>query len=444
MALVCCPRPGLAIKFKDVTDYFIRKSGSQEISSALIFEAGRNLVSGERDFIEQFGVMTSLEEDLLLLGSAVFAADRATVRDHGENFQRTISLELPVKNYARLHPLVNAIEKVLRKLSDDRWIIKFRIDGGAQSPDGTFPQKGGRTLLFSGGLDSLAAAVQFGKSDVPLHLVSHRTKNPFTETAQRELVNALEGAGYQLTHTKFFVSSSAAPPGNLDHDAEGTQRTRSFLFLILAALASRRLGSSTILMLAENGQLAIHLPLTSGRIGALSTHTAHPDVLALMESILSAALLYSVKIQNPYLYRTKAEVIAPVIASLPGTIAVSTSCWKNARLTRPATHCGACIPCFIRRIAIEVHAKDPTAYEEDVWSQRIGDLPETHEGRRNLVDLGEFIRQFDQSSEPDLMVTFPELYSENLNGHDAIAMYKRFAAEAKKVLTRYPGLAPIL
>ena len=55
---------------------------------------------------------------------------------------------------------------------------------------------------------------------------------------------------------------------------ENSQRTRSFLFLVLGALAARRAGHIEIVYLAENGQMAIHLPLTQGRIGAFSTHTA--------------------------------------------------------------------------------------------------------------------------------------------------------------------------
>ena len=62
------------------------------------------------------------------------------------------------------------------------------------------------------------------------------------------------------------------------------------MFLILAALVARRLGRRDLLMIAENGQMAIHLPLSTARIGAFSTHTAHPDVLDSMQTILSSAL----------------------------------------------------------------------------------------------------------------------------------------------------------
>ena len=252
----------------------------------------------------------------------------------------------------------------------------------------------------------------------------------------------LEADSFSIRHKQFFVSS--ADSSLINHDAEGSQRTRSFLFLILGALAARRLQSSTVLMLTENGQMAIHLPLTSGRIGALSTHTAHPTVLAQMASILSRALSYPVKIENPYVYKTKAEVIRPVQTQLPDAIPVSTSCWKNARLKKPATHCGACIPCYVRRVAIETYGADPTTYAEDVWSIPLSALDEDHDGRRNLVDFAEFIRRFEKQTSAELMEEFPELYSPDFDAAKVVAMYRRFAKEARNVLSHYPNALAIL
>ena len=54
---------------------------------------------------------------------------------------------------------------------------------------------------------------------------------------------------------------------------------------------------------------------------------------------------------------------------------VANSCWRSARpvLVTDITHCGECIPCFIRRIAIEYSiSEDPTAYGKDCWGEEIG------------------------------------------------------------------------
>lgn len=63
-----------------------------------------------------------------------------------------------------------------------------------------------------------------------------------------------------------------------------------------------------VVYIAENGQMAIHLPLTQARIGAFSTHTAHPEVLAKAEYFFSEALGLTFHIRNPYVHQTKGEV----------------------------------------------------------------------------------------------------------------------------------------
>jgi hypothetical protein len=71
-----------------------------------------------------------------------------------------------------------------------------------------------------------------------------------------------------LPHHRFFVSAKSAPPSpTLKFDSENSQRSRSYLFLTLAALCARRVGHDEVLVIAENGQMAIHLPITQARIG---------------------------------------------------------------------------------------------------------------------------------------------------------------------------------
>ena len=68
-----------------------------------------------------------------------------------------------------------------------------------------------------------------------------------------------------------------------DNFRENSQRTRSFLFLTLAALVTRRCGFNKVLFMAENGQFAIHLPLNSSSVGPFSTHTADPQFIQLIK-----------------------------------------------------------------------------------------------------------------------------------------------------------------
>lgn len=427
-----------------MADFRVQNRGESYAGASEILEIGTNLLTGEKDFRRIFGGCTSLESDLLLIAAAIFAADRALPRGRNEDICRNFVLEIPIVNVARLLPVVRQIEAILRLLSQDGWEIRFRQQKGQPEASFAHPKAAGKTLLFSGGLDSLAAALEFGKDTQPLGLVSHRTKNPVTDAAQQELADLLNKNAYNIVHQKFFVSSRDGGPTSLKHDRESSQRSRSFVFLVLAALAARRTGRYELLYLAENGQMAIHLPLNQGRVGAFSTHTAHPDVLAEMEQLLVGALKIPLVIRNPYVHKTKGEVVDIVIKTLPSAIPVATSCWRNSRMTSGVRHCGECVPCYVRRIAIESSTKDVTKYARNPWNDRLETLDEDDEGRRNLVDLVEFVRRFESFVEADLMSEFPELYSPNINAKAVIGMYKRFAKEARLVLGKYVGTLQLL
>lgn len=405
---------------------------------------GATLRTGENDFRKSFNKPTTLETDLLRMAAAIFAADRATARGQNEDLARELIVKIPVVNLGRLQGVTSELERLLHTLSNDWWRLEFSDMPGTPGPNVTPKAEAGETLLFSGGLDSLAAAIQFGKKSRPLQLVSHRTKNQPTTKAQNELVKLLKANGYNLIYRPCFVSSLDSKPPTFDHDIENSQRTRSFVFLVLGALYARRAGHEKLLYLAENGQMAIHLALTPGRLGALSTHTAHPDVLAQMQAILRVLLDYQITIQNPYVYRTKSEVVSIVWKGLKGAIPISTSCWKNSRLVPPATHCGVCIPCYVRRIAIEHHGKDPTQYAEDPWSINPAKLPEDYEARRNLYDLAEFIFRFKTGTDTEIQDEYPELLAAAFDVDKVIKMYRRFAAEAEKVWKKYPGPVSLL
>jgi 7-cyano-7-deazaguanine synthase in queuosine biosynthesis len=382
---------------------------------------------------------------MLLIASSIFAIDRCTARSPREDLVRSFEVSVPVVNTLRLQPLQRALESLLRSLSNDSWRLTFRQETGTPEDGVEVAQSAGRTLLFSGGLDSLAAAIDFGLDGTLSQLVSHTTHNTRTSSAQTELASMLQSLKIKPLHRSFYVSSLSKSPGaHLSYDAESSQRTRSFLFLTLAVLSARRAGSAEVVYIAENGQMAIHLPLTQARIGAFSTHTAHPEVLALAADFFSQALDQEIRIVNPYVHKTKAEVTKIVWDKLRNSIPTTISCWKTQRLTGNATHCGSCIPCIIRRVAIESHGPDPTLYERDLFSELLGALPPDDDGRRNLADFGEFVVRVEKYSAIQMMTEWPDLYCPQIKSDAAIQMYKRSAAEARAVLTRYPTTAPLL
>jgi 7-cyano-7-deazaguanine synthase in queuosine biosynthesis len=426
---------------------YARRGGGDTGGTDAILDSTKNLLTGENKFKSEYGSLTSLESDLLLLAAAVYSTDRCMKRGEREDSPRDIQLSVPAVNIGVLQPEIHRIEQILRKLSSDSWTVMLRQVNGTVEKPNTQNTTSGKTLLFSGGLDSLAAAIDLGLAGEHLQLVSHITHNQPTAAAQEELVEMMRSTlKLSFPHRRFLVSAKSTNPSpNLTFDAESSQRTRSFLFLTLAALCARRVGHQNIVVIAENGQMAVHLPATEGRIGPFSTRTAHPEILQLMEQFLSSVLGISIKIDNPYLNRTKAEVILPVIQRLPAAVPLAVSCWKNARLSAGATHCGFCIPCIIRRIAIETHITDTTAYARDLFGENLSIAAvDDDDGRRNLIDYGLFARTILDTPSSEASITWPELISPCISVADTMAMYIRAATEAQTVFAKYSSLGPLL
>lgn len=408
----------------------------------LILLPGENLITGEEKFREYFGEVTSMERDLLVFASAVYACDLATVRGKRGEATRDIELTVPVVNFQAFQRQREELEYILYVLSDDNWSLMFQEALGTTEPPATWPSMDGQTLLFSGGLDSLAAAVKLADTIGPakLQLASHQTRNQTTVSSQENLLNYLDGR-YKATIQHVAVrtgghNKEGFPFPRYD-DREPSQWTRSFTFLTIAAIAARRRGNSELVMIAENGQMALHVPLVAARIGSFSTHTAHPEFLEEVEAFYTEMLRHTIHIVNPYMYDTKAEVIAALAHNHKEAIPMSVSCWKSSRVNG---HCGGCIPCYVRRIAVEYYGIQIAEYERNIFEEDVRSLPSTDDGKRNLVDLAEFVQAFLSLSNAQLEDSYPELLSEFFDKGKATEMYRRFAKEAVQVWAKYPKI----
>ena len=403
-----------------------------------------NLYTGKKEFNKEFGELTSLEEDLLVVGASIFAADIATKRGQHHNFIRGIELMIPVVNLPVFENVVDDIRYALHLLSSDAWTINFtQRDGLPEKIRNKKARKSGKVLLFSGGLDSFAAAVLLAQRTDQVQLVSHVTANRVISGTQDCLEDYLKKRyADKFSRLAFRVTGYGKPtksfPFPQDQDREETQRTRSFMFLCLAGLVARRLSFQDVVMIAENGQMAIHLPLSAGRISAFSTHTAHPEFVSVMSEILSKILRYEIKIENPFIHMTKAEVVKLTLPDHKDILDQTVSCWKASRVSN-FHHCGICVPCLIRRIALESNNIFLPECERDLLRENISELSADDDGKRNLVDLCEFISHFKANhSLAELQVLFPELATASYDVKKVVKMYKNFAAEAMAVFENYP------
>lgn len=418
----------------------------------LVLDAGRNIYI-DVDAFAQLGALNSLDNDLLRIGAYVYAADLAIKRLEREKHLRSLLVRIPVSNIHAFRHVQAAVEQALTTVSGDNWQLQFKEIPHATPAAGLqWPPRESSTLLFSGGLDSFAGAIDALGRERAVTLISHITHNRPVEEAQTALAETVrEFAPDGVTHIQARVHgrNSGGLTFPSDTEREDTQRTRSFLFLLLAAVCARLSRTRRIVLMAENGQFAIHLPLTEARIASFSTHTAHPKFLAEMQEILRAVLICpDIEVTNPFCYLTKGEVVDRIPVKLRPQIEKSASCWRVSRVGGERTHCGECVPCLCRRIALEKHDVKFAEYQTDLFRKDIGALPPANIGKQNLLDICQFISFFDGpnrlKSELEFCIRFPDLFKPHVNRSEAIKMYLRFAAEARAVLMKHKRVRAVL
>ena len=304
--------------------------------------------------------------DLIEIAAYVYCADQFTRRggetmsDMGRDWFRRFCFRIPVRRidlWQRADIRETLIE-TLAALSDDHFDFDFvphpepqptglkpYLDFGDSVESGFIPDD---VILFSGGLDSFAGAVEslVGRGR-QVALVSHRA-SPMIISKQSGLVAALRERTKpkQLFHVPVSINKGH------DEAVEFTQRTRSFLFATLGLVVARLFRKNTV-QFYENGVVSVNLPVAGHVLGTRATRTTHPKALADFSRLFSLILDEPITVENPYFWRTKAEVVGVVAEhGCADLIADTFSCTRVREATRRKRHCGACSQCLDRRFGI--------------------------------------------------------------------------------------------
>lgn len=284
--------------------------------------------------------------DLLSVALSVITADFAVLRDQSpDGWTREIELDIAVADAPFWSGQAAALAEALAFLTTDRWTLRFHEGGLLPAP----PREAVRPtndciVLLSGGLDSLVGAIDLAARDRKPFAISQTVRGD----ADKQVDFAAKVGG-GLGHLQ--LNHNANTPGT----QEASQRARSLIFITFGVIAATALkayhdGQEVPLFVCENGFIAINPPLTGGRLGSLSTRTAHPEFFARLQAVLDAAGL-RVKITNPYATKTKGEMLkACADQTLLRKEAVrTTSCGRFQRFNY--RQCGRCVPCQVRRAA---------------------------------------------------------------------------------------------
>jgi hypothetical protein len=322
--------------------------------------------------------------DLLRLGGAVFCVDKIARRGDAADFwTRDLALTLPVSDPALWRAASELVEGTLSFLSGDRWSVSFSAAAGDQEAkeEEEEEEQGTRTVvaagavsLFSGGLDSLAGAIELLEAGETLLLVGHHD-SALTDHTQTELFKGISAAfPDRAIQRRLLLRPGARDPRQARPlpagEGEITTRTRSLLFLSAGIALADALGSGTPLYVPENGFIGLNVPLTAARVGSLSTRTTHPLFMQRIAELLSALGLDH-SLVNPFRLATKGEALerSPRRDILDRLALASISCshpeaarWHSGR----QGNCGYCYPCMIRRASLHrIGLDDAGEYDRD-------------------------------------------------------------------------------
>ncbi len=298
--------------------------------------------------------------DLIEIASYVYAADQGIKRNgdgFGSSWRRTLRFRIPVRQPELWmeSQVNNVLTNTLSILSEDTYAfdfvpnrkptpIKSYLNLQPSVPDSDDVEE---VVLFSGGLDSLGgAAAEAVRDNRRVALVSHRA-NPLIHSKQRALVEGLRSLcrGDQILHVPVWVQKGKGL------DREFTQRSRSFLFAALAAAVASVFGKQRI-RFYENGVVSLNTPISEQVVGSRATRTTHPQVLNGFAALLSLLTGQTFKVENPFLWLTKTDVVNLVGDTGCGQlIEQSVSCTRSRTLPEGWTHCGVCSQCISRRFA---------------------------------------------------------------------------------------------
>jgi hypothetical protein len=401
---------------------------------------------------------SELTRDILDIALALYTADIVVPRGRNEAWTRELSLLVPVRQPDFWEQNLSALLSILHGLTRDNFHLEFcaRLEDcpellrpvGAGGPADIRSRDVDCVCALSGGIDSLAGGTMLLRADRRPLFVSHRSGNPYVRQLQTAAEKTLDSI---RPDTAVFANLVVQPrhgsgaefrfpvPG----DRESSRRLRTFLFMAMLTAAAGGVDVEEA-YLCENGILTIALPMSPGRVGSLSTRSTHPSILAGFNALARAAGMKTT-ILNPFIYRTKAEIITDILRPVltPNQIQATTSCWMSGRRNRP---CGGCIPCLLRRISMLAAGLPDEAYEIDLLAD-----PEVYRGTEaydNLIDLLTQAVRVSSGTDEQLLVQWPQLLdlaSAGVSVEDALAMYRRYAEEVWRVTREhFPAVALLM
>ena len=357
--------------------------------------------------------------DLLEIAAYVFAADRLTPRGSREaveyqSWSRSLHFIVKVRDHEFWsQPTVcEALEVALRFGTGDQG-YRFTFQTGHATPPATLFDREDFSMehhgdlsimLFSGGIDSLAGAVQrLEQTGEHVCLVSHLSQVG-TKRTQRGLASALR-ENYRGRVSPYQFKTHLQGVGS----REETQRSRPFLYGSIAFALATAFGRDRF-YIYENGVTSLNFARRDDLINARASRTTHPQTVGRLAFLFSIIAESPFSIEMPFLWFTKSDVVEYLKDSGRGHLLPSSvSCSRTYNSGPNATHCGECFQCLDRRIGVYGAAANDLDNEGLYATNTItSGIPST-EGKTTAVD---YLRQAAHFSACNLQLFYNQTLDE--------------------------------
>lgn len=278
-----------------------------------------NIRLGLPNFVRDVYHLPDRVLDLLELAAYVYCADRLTRRGRKDaveyrSWARSFRFEVKVRDHAfwNHQDVSSCLSRALEFMTGYREYI-FSFQPGHSTPQADLfdderfqvdSPEDVEVALFSGGLDSLAGALNhLDTTNERVLLVSHQSQLGTAKT-QQGLVKALkEHYPHRVSHYRFECNLKGI------RAAEETQRSRAFLYTIIAFAISTAFGQ-TGFSVYENGITSINFPRRADLGLARASRTTHPRTIFHLQDLFELVGACEMKIALPLLGKTKTDVLA--------------------------------------------------------------------------------------------------------------------------------------
>lgn len=426
------------------------------------FHVGEHVIAGAF----QVGLPDALS-DVVDVALAVYLSDRlcrrGTSRDQRYlyDWARHIKATIPVRNpdLWTSPKLYSALTTTLGFLTEDTWVFEFvprgRVEVNTLQQD-LFPHRirgTPRVALFSGGLDSfggLCSEIEDQRADTFV-LVAGRTNFTHGHRQNRLAAAVAERTSANIIPCVIPYGFQGRSRSERNRD-EPTQRTRGFVHAALGA-ATAVMAGATEVAIYENGIGAINLPYSGAQIGTHLTRAANPIALSMISDVLSQALDRPFKVDLPFVFQTKGEILKSIQHfGLGHAIDETNSCDRFLRQRQ--NQCGVCTSCVLRRQSLHaagLRAFDCEDYAIDIYAREISAPERTLFGYRMMVDQVERLQRAIGAQDPwrSLLRRFPALHEIAISldsdaparssASNLVALYRRYCDEWARFPARPPA-----